>query len=87
MAFINFLNSYLIVLYSILVPDSIWTINEKSDTDRNENDNFNWWDQVNLTKLILASNKLRIIPKNVQSLNSLVILDVIIIIILLDLFM
>ena len=85
MAFINFLNSYLIVLYSILVPDSIWTINEKSDTDRNENDNFNWWDQVNLTKLILASNKLRIIPKNVQSLNSLVILDVIII--LFDLFM
>ena len=59
-----------------LVPESVWTINEKSDIDDN-GDNFKWWDQANLTKLILASNKLRVIPRNAQSLNSLVILDVI----------
>lgn len=42
-----------------------------------ENDGFKWWEQVNLTKLILASNKIKIIPKDVQQLaTALTYLDV-----------
>lgn len=59
------------------VPDSVWYINEKNEPNDDQNDeNFKWWDRVNLTKLILASNKLKTVPKNVQLLSSLVILDV-----------
>lgn len=46
------------------------------DDYRNNNEDFKWWDQANLTKLILASNRIKLLPKIVQQLSSLVILDV-----------
>ena len=46
------------------------------DDYRNNNEDFKWWDQVNLTKLILAANRIKLLPKIVQQLSSLVILDV-----------
>ena len=51
--------------------------NDDLDDDyRNNNEDFKWWDQANLTKLILASNRIKLLPKIVQQLSSLVILDV-----------
>ena len=53
--------------------------NDKSnnpDTSLDNNDECKWLDHVNLSKLILASNKITYIPKDVQLLDSLVTLDV-----------
>ena len=45
--------------------------------DNNENtEEYRWWQQVELQKLILASNKIKIIPRDVKNLQSLVTLDV-----------
>ena len=67
------------------VPSQIWHLNAQdmstssktaASIDTDEHD-FKWWDQVDLNKLILASNKIQIIPKDVQHLSTLVTFDVI----------
>ena len=65
------------------VPSKVWHLNtqdfgvSKSTTiEYGEANEFKWWEQVDLNKLILASNKIKTITKDVQNLNSLVSLDV-----------
>lgn len=67
------------------VPASVWNINlEKFDEkkssgiamDTNDNDEYRWWQQAELQKLILASNKIKVISKEIKNLNSIVTLDV-----------
>jgi hypothetical protein len=65
------------------VPSKVWHLNtqdfgvSKSTTiEYGEANEFKWWEQVDLNKLILASNKIKVITKDVQNLNSLVSLDV-----------
>ncbi len=68
----------------IEIPAQVWRINaqdavaanKSASIDNDEND-FKWWDQIDLNKLIAASNKIKIIPKDVQHLSTLVTLDVI----------
>ena len=70
------------------VPNSVWFLN-KLDTsmdkskkdmnismDNNDNEDSKWWNQVELTKLILASNKIKQIPTDIQQLDTLCTLDV-----------
>ena len=65
------------------IPGQIWNLNSqdigvsKSVSLEAEENDFKWWDQVDLNKLILASNKIKSIPKDVRNLSSLVTLDVI----------
>lgn len=41
-----------------------------------DSDENRWWEQVELQKLILASNKLKNVPKMLKNLQTLVTLDV-----------
>eukprot|EP00096_Caligus_rogercresseyi_P008957 TRINITY_DN2947_c0_g1_i1.p1 TRINITY_DN2947_c0_g1~~TRINITY_DN2947_c0_g1_i1.p1 ORF type:complete len:639 (-),score=176.94 TRINITY_DN2947_c0_g1_i1:1306-3222(-) len=64
------------------VPESVWKINDP-DSSRSNNVSLsmdrvaetNWWDEVDITKLILASNKLKEISGHIGSLISLTVLD------------
>jgi len=70
------------------VPSQVWHLNtqdigiskstliENSSGGSNPGNELKWWEQVDLNKLIMASNKIKIMPKDVQNLNSLVTLDV-----------
>lgn len=73
------------------VPMSVWRIDadrgqdeeKESKTrsvsfDKPDQDESKWWTYVELNKLILASNKIRVIPREVNMLSSLTVLDVII---------
>lgn len=75
----------------IEVPDIVWNLNSLTNdpsTDKgklmtasfdfplNEDDSpERWWDYVDLTKLLLASNKLSSIPGDIENLVSLTVLD------------
>ena len=57
----------------VSVPDRVWTILEldqeetKAAGQRNmDNSEENWWDMVDLTKLILACNKISTISDKVR---------------------
>ncbi len=57
----------------------MWLINtEKLSGSANMEDENGekWWDQIELTKLILASNKIKILPKDIKQLYTLIALDV-----------
>ncbi|CAB4054425.1 Leucine-rich repeat-containing protein 40 [Lepeophtheirus salmonis] len=64
------------------VPDTVWKINDP-DQSRTKSISLsmdrvaesNWWDEVDITKLILASNKLTQISENISSLVSLQVID------------
>ncbi|XP_051869039.1 leucine-rich repeat-containing protein 40 isoform X2 [Pristis pectinata] len=62
------------------VPQSVWRINVDPPEDCHLNVSFNaserWWDQTDLTKLILASNKLECLSEEIQLLPALTVLDV-----------
>lgn len=62
------------------VPDKVWKINsdvpEKGKSASLEKEDDRWWEQIDLTKLILASNKLTSISSGIQQLPALVTLDV-----------
>ena len=44
-----------------------------------KNTEAKWWDAVELTKLILASNKIKSVPKDIKCLSLLTTLDVMLI--------
>lgn len=75
---------YMTVPMSFLaVPDVVCKINSFTPEEAKSlsmsmesGENDRWWDQVQLTKLILAFNSLRIIPASIQDLSSLNVLDV-----------
>jgi len=64
----------------VLVPSCVWRINidtpEEGKTISMDNADDRWWEQVDLTKLILASNALDSLSADIQLLPALVTLDV-----------
>lgn len=61
----------------------MWEINQVDRTLQNneidisfENSELKWWNQTELTKFIIASNNLKIIPQDIQKLNTLNFFDV-----------
>ena len=74
------------LIFPFIVPFGVWIINSELSQDtrkvdltmNTENtDEYRWWQQTELQKLIIASNKITSIPKDVKNLQSLVSLDVI----------
>lgn len=63
----------------IIVPEKVWRVNLDAAAESREasfDTDERWWDQVELNKLILASNKLQTISENVKLLTALNNLDV-----------
>lgn len=62
------------------VPQKVWRINidvpEEAKSVSLDNTDDKWWDQVDLTKLILASNALTSIAPDITNLPALEVLDV-----------
>ncbi|KAM9379426.1 leucine-rich repeat-containing protein 40 [Phaethornis superciliosus] len=62
------------------VPQHVWRINLDTPEEAHQNLSFGaadrWWEQTDLTKLILASNKLQCLSEDVQLLPALTLLDV-----------
>lgn len=60
------------------VPAEVWRLNappSEGDADFGSSSTERWWDQVALTKLILASNSLTSLSDNISVFPSLVVLD------------
>lgn len=59
---------------------SVWRINVDTPEEAHTNVQFDgtdrWWEQTELTKLILASNKLQSLSEELRLLPALVVLDV-----------
>jgi len=66
--------------FNFLVPQKVWRINldaaAESRGDADFDNDERWWDQVELTKLILASNKIQDLSEDVKLLSALQSLDV-----------
>nr|XP_009687624.1 PREDICTED: leucine-rich repeat-containing protein 40 [Struthio camelus australis] len=64
----------------LAVPQHVWRINLDTPEEAHQNLSFGaadrWWEQVDLTKLILASNKLQCLSEDVKLLPALTVLDV-----------
>ncbi|XP_076463206.1 leucine-rich repeat-containing protein 40-like [Babylonia areolata] len=62
------------------VPDTVWRINidvpEEAKSVSLDNTDDRWWEQVELTKLILASNALTFLGEGLAQLPALTVLDV-----------
>lgn len=65
---------------SFSVPDSVWHINVEpakgQDVSWDSKSDDKWWDQVDLSKLILASNQLVQLSEDIRMLPALTVLDV-----------
>lgn len=75
-----FMCKLLCSIFYIQVPDKVWRINlDLPEETRNVtlgNSDERWWEQTELTKLILASNAITELSENVQLLPALSVLDV-----------
>lgn len=64
----------------IEVPQSVWRLNLDTPEEAKQNVTFGsddrWWDQADLTKLLLSSNKLEVLSEDVRLLPGLLVLDV-----------
>ena len=64
----------------VSVPDSVWHINTEppkgQDASWDTKGDEKWWDQVDLSKLILASNQLLELSQDICMLPALTVLDV-----------
>ncbi|XP_068020612.1 leucine-rich repeat-containing protein 40 isoform X1 [Melanerpes formicivorus] len=62
------------------VPQHVWRINVDTPEEAQQNLSFGaaerWWEQTDLTKLILASNKLQSLSEDLKLLPALTVLDV-----------
>ncbi|KAI5109366.1 leucine-rich repeat-containing protein 40, partial [Silurus meridionalis] len=62
------------------VPQSVWRINVDPPEEARQNLSFSaterWWEQTDLTKLLLSSNKLQTISEDIRLLPALVVLDI-----------
>lgn len=65
------------------MPDVVWNLNSLSAEETkalslslDSNDEDHWWDYVELTKLVLASNTLKYISSEVSNYPALTVLDV-----------
>ncbi|XP_009277032.1 leucine-rich repeat-containing protein 40 isoform X1 [Aptenodytes patagonicus] len=63
-----------------ILPQHVWRINLDTPEEAHQNLSFGaadrWWEQTDLTKLILASNKLQCLSEDVKLLPALTVLDV-----------
>ncbi|NXG14943.1 LRC40 protein, partial [Grallaria varia] len=68
------------VCVCVAVPAHVWRINVDPPEEAQQNLSFaaadRWWEQVDLSKLILASNQLQSLSEDVQLLPALTVLDV-----------
>uniref|UniRef100_A0A663M183 Leucine rich repeat containing 40 n=1 Tax=Athene cunicularia TaxID=194338 RepID=A0A663M183_ATHCN len=73
-------SSQVSLLLVVAVPPYVWRINLDTPEEARHNLSFGaadrWWEQTDLTKLILASNKLQSLSEDVQLLPALTVLDV-----------
>uniref|UniRef100_A0AAR2LP44 Leucine-rich repeat-containing protein 40 n=1 Tax=Pygocentrus nattereri TaxID=42514 RepID=A0AAR2LP44_PYGNA len=62
------------------VPQSVWRLNIDPPEEAQQNLSFagtdRWWEQTDLTKLLLSSNKLETLSEDVRLLPALVVLDI-----------
>ncbi|XP_030647281.1 leucine-rich repeat-containing protein 40 [Chanos chanos] len=62
------------------VPQSVWRLNIDTPEEAKQNLSFGaadrWWEQTDLTKLLLSSNKLECLSEDVSLLPALVVLDI-----------
>uniref|UniRef100_A0A6I8PEP3 Leucine-rich repeat-containing protein 40 n=1 Tax=Ornithorhynchus anatinus TaxID=9258 RepID=A0A6I8PEP3_ORNAN len=62
------------------VPQTVWRINLDTPEEANQNLSFGaadrWWEQTDLTKLILSNNKLQTLSDDLRLLPALTVLDV-----------
>ena len=62
------------------VPAAVWHVNNEPISDKSAGASFDaddkWWDQTELTKLILASNELSELSEDIALLPALSVLDV-----------
>nr|XP_034356491.1 leucine-rich repeat-containing protein 40 isoform X2 [Arvicanthis niloticus] len=62
------------------VPQCVWRINVDIPEEANQNLSFNsterWWEQTDLTKLIISSNKLQSLSDDLRLLPALTVLDI-----------
>ena len=62
------------------VPQAVWRINidlpEEAKTVDLSREDQSWWEQTDLTKLFLSSNKLRHLSDDIRLLERIVVLDV-----------
>ncbi|XP_009318936.1 PREDICTED: leucine-rich repeat-containing protein 40 [Pygoscelis adeliae] len=67
-------------MFVYVVPQHVWRINLDTPEEAHQNLSFGaadrWWEQTDLTKLILASNKLQCLSEDVKLLPALTVLDV-----------
>jgi hypothetical protein len=71
---------YAVIIIIISVPDKVWRINidvpEEGKTVSMDDADDRWWEQTDLTKLILASNWLTELSEDIVNLPALTVLDV-----------
>lgn len=79
----QFLIRMFFFFHFFLVPDIVWNINSLSAEEVKQlslsldsNDEERWWEYVDLTKLILASNTLRHVSPEISNYPALTVLDV-----------
>lgn len=69
-----------VMMYLGSVPQSVWRLNIDTPEEAQQNVSFGaadrWWEQADLTKLLLSSNKLQSLSEDVKLLPALVVLDV-----------
>ncbi|XP_076871121.1 leucine-rich repeat-containing protein 40 isoform X2 [Brachyhypopomus gauderio] len=62
------------------VPESVWRLNIDTPKEGQQDVSFTgtdrWWEQTDLTKLLLSSNKLQTLSEDVKLLPALVVLDI-----------
>nr|XP_055068787.1 leucine-rich repeat-containing protein 40 [Misgurnus anguillicaudatus] len=62
------------------VPQSVWRLNLDTPEEAQQNLSFGaadrWWEQTDLTKLLLSSNKLQSLSDDIKLLSALVVLDI-----------
>lgn len=63
-----------------IVPQCVWRINVDIPEEANQNLSFSaaerWWEQTDLTKLIISNNKLQSLTDDLRLLPALTVLDV-----------
>lgn len=76
----SFLFFLLGVVVMEIVPQCVWRINVDIPEEANQNLSFStterWWEQTDLTKLIISNNKLQSLTDDLRLLPALTVLDV-----------
>jgi hypothetical protein len=70
----------MVVFFFCIVPENVWTVQEDVPEEAKcvsmDNTDDKWWETLDLTKLILASNRLSSLGEGLRNLVALTVLDV-----------